>query len=386
MLTRKNIHIALLLNRESVYGRGVMQGVMSYVRPSRTWKVSIGRLSLKDVNKLVSLKPNGIIAEVFNPKVAKILDDSGISYVDVSDVVERCSGPLVCADNSKIGQIAAEHFLERGFTNFAYFGGKKTHFTKLREAGFSKVLRDRGQSYSVFSKRMSLDFYGSNVIGESSEAFHQWLKELPKPVAIFACNDAFALIINETCRQLGLHVPDKVAILGVDNDEQFCQLESPAISSVELPLRQIGFEATCVLEEMMSGKTSQPKPKLLAPVEIVLRQSSDIVAFEDETLLEAMRYIREHADVPMSVDGVCGELCISRRLLEKSMKKQIGHSPLTEIHRVHIERAKTLLLNSRMQIPQIAIASGFRGPERMSVIFKKLTGTTPSKYRRTFSK
>ena len=164
MLTRKNIHIALLLNRESVYGRGVMQGVMSYVRPSRTWKVSIGRLSLKDVNKLVSLKPNGIIAEVFNPNVAKILDDSGIYYVDVSDVVERCSGTLICADNSKIGQIAAEHFLERGFSNFAYFGGKKTHFTKLREAGFSKVLRDRGQSYSVFSKRLSLDFYGSNVM------------------------------------------------------------------------------------------------------------------------------------------------------------------------------------------------------------------------------
>ena len=386
MPSNKNIHIALLLNRESVYGRRVMQGVMSYVRPSLTWKVSIGRLSFKDVHKIVSLKPDGIIAEVFSPRAAEILDDSGIPYVDVSDVVKQCSGTLVCADNSKIGQIAAEHFLERGFTNFAYFGGKKNHFAKLRESGFAKTLHDRGLNYSVFTKRLNLDFYGSNVIGESSEPFHQWLETLPKPVAIFACNDAFALIANETCRQLGHHVPDEVAILGVDNDEQFCQLETPAISSVELPLRQIGHEAVSVLEDLMNGTTLQSQSKLFAPTGVVLRQSSDIVAFEDETLSEAIKYIREHADTPMTVEGVCDELCISRRLLEKSIKKQIGHSPLAEIHRAHVERAKDFLINSRMTLPKIAYASGFRSPERMSVIFKRLTGTTPSKYRRTLSK
>ncbi len=198
----------MLLNRESVYGRRIMQGVMSYVRPSRTWKISIGRLSLKDVCKIVAIKPDGIIAEVFSRPAAKILDDSGIPYVDVSDVVVNYSGALVCSDNNKVGQFAAEHFLERGFTNFAYFGGKKTNFTKLRETGFAKTLRDRRLDYSIFTKRLNLDFYGSNIIGESSKPFYQWLKELPKPVAIFACNDAFALIANETCRQLGLHVPD----------------------------------------------------------------------------------------------------------------------------------------------------------------------------------
>ena len=379
-------HIALLVNRESVYGRGIMQGVMSYVRPARTWKISIGRLSLKDVHKIVSLKPDGIIAEVFSHTVAKILDASDTPYIDVSEVVNNDSVAKVCADNRKIGQIAAEHFLERGFINFAYFGGNRAHFANLREAGFAQVLQECEKDYSAFKKRLNLDFYGSNVLGESSEPFHQWLISLPKPVAIFACNDAFALIVNETCRQLRLHVPDKVAILGVDNDEQFCQLETPAISSIELPLRQIGHEAASLLEDRMNGISRQSWSKLLSPIEIALRQSSDIIAFDNEILSEAMRYIRENADMPMTVDGVCDALCISRRLLEKSMKKQIGHSPLTEIHRVHIERAKVLLLNGRMQLPEIAIASGFRSPERMSVIFKRLTGITPSKYRRSFSK
>ena len=386
MTGRENFHIALLLNRESVYGRKVMQGVMSYVRPMRKWKISIGRLSLKDINKIISVKPDGIISEVFSPSVAKVLDDSGIPYIDVSQVVDNKSATMVCSDNKKVGQMAAEHFLERGFTNFAYIGGKTAYFAKLREAGFAEVLHKCGQNYSTFTKKLNLNFYGSNVLGESSKSLHHWLKSLPKPVAIFACNDAFALIINETCRQLDIHVPDKVAILGVDNDEQFCQLETPAISSIELPLREIGFRAACILENLMNKNSRQSKSELIPPVEIVLRQSSDIIAFQDETLSEAMRYIREHADTPLMVEDVCDSLCISRRLLEKSMKKQIGHSPLTEIHRVHVERAKTLLLNSRMQLPEIAIASGFRSPERMSVIFKRLTGTTPSKYRRSFAR
>lgn len=76
MPTRKNIHIALLLNRESVYGRGVMQGVMSYVRPSRTWKVSIGRLSLKDVNKIVSLKWYHVVG-TFDGSTIKVYIDGG---------------------------------------------------------------------------------------------------------------------------------------------------------------------------------------------------------------------------------------------------------------------------------------------------------------------
>jgi LacI family transcriptional regulator len=380
-----SLHIALLLNREYVYGRKIMQGIMSYVRPSKRWKISIGRLTLRDVRKLVSLKPDGIIAEVFSPEVASVLNKSGIPYVDVSEIVCDLSAPSVCTDNVQIGKMAAAHLIERGYINFAYLGGNNC-FARLRENGFAQTLTECGLTYSGFTKKLNLDFYGSNVLGETPRAFHEWLQALPKPVAVFACNDAFALIVNEACRQLDIHVPDKVAILGVDNDEQFCQLETPAISSVELPLWQIGTEAVSLLDQLVTGQSPAETQKRLSPVGIVLRQSSDIVAFLDETLAKAMRYIREHAGEPLTVEQACEALCVSRRLLEKSMKSQIGHSPLTEIHRVHIERAKMLLLNSNLSLPQIARTSGFRSPERMSVLFKRFTGTTPSRFRKYFLK
>ncbi len=381
----ENCHIILLLNRESAYGREVMRGVMSYIRPTRTWKVSIGRLDMRNAQKLISLKPDGIIAEVFSLHLEKILNESSIPYLDVSESVSTITDRKVCADNRKIGQLAAKHFLERGFTNFAYFGGKNIHFAKLREVGFAETLHECGLNYSVFRKRLRLDFYGSNVLGEISTRFYQWLRSLPKPAAIFTCNDAYALIVNESCRQLGFHVPDDIAILGVDNDEQFCQLEAPALSSIELPARQIGLEAAAMLDDLIHDKPLSRSPKIIPPLGIVLRQSTDIVAIEDNKLAAAIKFIREHADSPITVNDICKALYISRRSLETSMKKQLGHTPLAEINRNHIERAKTLLLNTDMQMPNIASSSGFNSPERMSVVFKKLAGITPSQYRKRFS-
>ncbi|MEN8128480.1 MAG: DNA-binding transcriptional regulator [Planctomycetota bacterium] len=385
MQEKRNLHIALLVNRESVYGQGIIRGVMSYVRPSKTWKVSIGRLSLKDIHKMVALKPDGMIAEVFSPRAAGILTDAGIPCIDVANVVGSSAIPKVCADSREVGRLAAAHFLERGFSNFAYIGGKTANFAKLRQCGFAERLREHGHECAVFFKKLDLDFYGSNVLGEGSKPLHQWLLSLSKPVAVFACNDAFALIVNETCRQLGLHVPHQVAILGVDNDEQYCQLETPATSSVVLPLRQIGFEGVRALEKLIHGTPHPPRLKALPPVEIILRESTNTIAFKNEKLSEAIQFIRDNAHRPISVDEVCRALYLSRRWLENNMKNQIGHSPLTEIHRVHVERAKTLLTHGGMTLPEIAMASGFRSPERMSILFKKLTGVSPSKYRKAFS-
>ena len=377
-----NLHIALLLNRESVYGRGVIQGVMAFARPSRTWKVSIGRLDLKNLHKVIALQPDGIIAEVFTPHAVDLLKASGIPFVDVSNIVDDPNLHTVCSDNLCVGQIAAEHFQERGFAHFAYFGGTSAHFAQQREVGFQSTLEKCGQTCSILRKKLKLDFYGSNVLGESSDRIGTWLESLPKPVALFACNDAFALILNESCQQLGLSVPDEVAILGVDNDEQFCQLETPTLSSIELPTQQIGFEAAKVLEQVIHQKNQSPQTLRIPPISIQQRQSTDIIAMEDQQLAEALRYIRENADKPITVEDICERLCMSRRSLETRIKKQLGHSPLTEIHRVHIQKAKTLLMNTDMQISAIARASGFNSPESMSVIFKKYTGHTPTNYRK----
>lgn len=62
----------------------------------------------------------------------------------------------------------------------------------------------------------------------------QWLQELPKPVALFCCDDAHALFISETCRMNNIHIPEEIALLGVDNDELMCNISDPPISSIDL--------------------------------------------------------------------------------------------------------------------------------------------------------
>lgn len=54
-----------------------------------------------------------------------------------------------------------------------------------------------------------------------------WLKSLPQPTALMACDDNQGNRITEICKVNNIRVPDKIAILGVDNDEIICNLSDP---------------------------------------------------------------------------------------------------------------------------------------------------------------
>src|SRR5690606_24096234 len=69
-------------------------------------------------------------------------------------------------------------------------------------------------------------------LGWDEDHLKSWLKGLPKPVGIVACNDTRGRQILEACFDCGIHVPSMVAVVGVDNDRAICELSSPTLSSV----------------------------------------------------------------------------------------------------------------------------------------------------------
>jgi LacI family transcriptional regulator len=121
---------------------------------------------------------------------------------------------------------------------------------------------------------------------------------------------------------------------------------------------------------------------LFAPDGIAKRPSTDILAIEDEDLVLAMKYIREHAQEPIGVEDILREVPISRRLLEKKFRTILNKSPLDEIQRVHLERAKHLLTDTDQSLAQVAKASGFNSGERLSVVFKQKVAMPPGEFRR----
>jgi LacI family transcriptional regulator len=203
-------------------------------------------------------------------------------------------------------------------------------------------------------------------------------------VGIFATLDNVAADVLEACRHLEIKVPEEVCVLGVDNNESITQFTHPPLSSIALPGAKIGFEAARLLDRLMAGEPPPAQPLRLPPTGVVARQSTNLLAIADEDVLAAVRYIREHLQEQTAVADLLRVVSVNRRYLEFKFKKFLGRSPLQEIRRMRIERARQLLAETDLSMPAVAAKSGFANAERLANVFRQELGVTPTTYRRQF--
>jgi LacI family transcriptional regulator len=214
------------------------------------------------------------------------------------------------------------------------------------------------------------------------ERIGKWLADLPKPIGVMACNDARALHLLDACHQAGILVPEEVAVVGVDNEEIFCELCNPALSSVAPDPERIGYQAAELLEQLMSGQSAPRQRILIEPVRVVTRRSSDTLAIKDRTVAAAIRFINEQALHGCTVTDVATYVRASRSFLERRFRQHLKRSPQAEIRRVQGSRVKQLLADTDFTLEKISELSGFEHPEYMSVVFKRSFGQTPGQYRK----
>jgi LacI family transcriptional regulator len=196
-----------------------------------------------------------------------------------------------------------------------------------------------------------------------------------------ACTDQLGFWLLDACRRAGVAVPEEVAVVGVENEESLCAVANPPLSSMRLNAEQAGYEAAAVLDGMMRGRKPPRQRTLLEPLGIVTRQSSDVVAIEDEELAAAVRFIREHACEGITVDDVLGAVAVSRSTLERGLRRVLGRSPNVEIRRVQLNRVQQLLIETDLPLSVIAARAGFRHLPYMCEAFKKQYGRPPGAYR-----
>jgi LacI family transcriptional regulator len=331
---------------------------------------------------LIEWNPHGIIAHLDDAKLARGILNLHKPTVDTACVLKGLDAPVVDVDHVTVGQMAAEHFLARGYRNFGYFGSGRAHYALLRYASFREAVERAGfevrSCYMEYLPRLPERTSWKDVNAQ----VRQWLKELPKPAAVLADHDVPAHDLADMCQLLDLRVPNDVAILGVDDDEVECLLAFPPLSSVAIPAERIGFEAAKLLDRMMSGKKPPAEPLYLPPTRIVTRQSTNMFAVDDPVVSGALLYIRNHlAEPTLSIDALADKLVVSRRVLEKKFRTLLGRSMLSEIHRARIELARELL-GADLQVAQIARLTGFSSPQIFATVFRRLTGVSPRQYRR----
>jgi LacI family transcriptional regulator len=276
--------------------------------------------------------------------------------------------------------------LDRGFRNFGMMDYDKTYPSKYRGEAFVAALRRRGLTCETFDNRKRYPPCSESLpkVSDFSERACRWLASLPKPAAVFCINDALGVWVCDLCRRIKVHIPEEVAVLGADDDNLFCGMANPHLSSVLVPSEQVGYEAARLLDNMICGGKAPQRPVLLLPTGVATRQSTDVMAIDDHRVAEAVRYIRKNACHGIRVDNVMTAVSLPRRTLEKRFRKAVNRSPFAEIRRVQIERVKMLLAQTDKTLETIAPGCGFDGVTRMNMAFKQATDMTPGAYRRQF--
>ncbi|MHC5542887.1 substrate-binding domain-containing protein, partial [Singulisphaera rosea] len=249
-----------------------------------------------------------------------------------------------------------------------------------RRDGFLAALARAGFHCAVYeSPWIGL---GGKPYEEDQGDIEAWLGGLSKPVGVMACNDMRGFQVLDGCRSVGAKVPEEVAVIGVDDDTLLCELCSTPLSSVIPNTQHIGYEAAALLDLLMSGGRPTFKERLIPPLGVATRMSTDILAVEDTAFAFALRFIREHACHGITINDLLNDIPMSRMTLERRFRKYLGHSPHAEIRAVQVGRAKQLLAETEHSVHRIAQLVGFEHPEYFNVVFKREVGLSPGEFRR----
>lgn len=377
------LRIGLVFTHSLGHCRRILCGIKEYAETKPAW-ILLPIAPERATHALAAFRPAGVIAHIITPALADHLLEVHRPLVNVSAVVPNLSIPRVGIDDVAVGRLAAAHLLDRGFMRFGFVGQSNHAYSEQRERGFREVIEDAGHAVACYHDRRPHVFTPMGQLWALDRDVLHWVRALPKPVGLFAPNDIWGVQLAEVCRQLDLRVPEDVALLGVDNDDLLCNLSRPALSSIALPAERLGHEAAALLDRLLTRKPRPTEPLLLPPRGVVTRRSSDTLALHDADVAAAVRFIREHRHLPLSVSDVVAEVAVSRRSLERRFRLTLRRGVWAEIRRVHLERACELLASTDMPLFEVAESSGFSGGVQLSVVFRQEIDLTPSAYRRQF--
>jgi LacI family transcriptional regulator len=371
--------IALLVETSNTYARGLLQGIVSYVHEHGPWSIYLAEQSRGQrlPTWLARWKGDGVIARIENTSVATIVKKLGAPTVDMSAARLIPSVPWVETDDVAVARMAAEHLLERGFRHFAFVGDNHFNWSRGRELTFVRLTQEAGYDCSV----RHLSTLPSQEHQASLERLSAWIARLPQPLGVMAAYDPIGEHVLGACRHRAIRVPDEVAVISVDNDEVFCALAEPSMSSIVLDPYRTGHAAAALLARMMAGEPIRGEGHLFPPLRVSGRRSTDALAIQDRAVAEAVRFIREHFRDGISVKDVLKAVPLSRRTLESRFAKVIGRTPHAEILRVQLNQVKILLRESGLTLEQIAERTGFAHVEYLSTVFRHKEGMPPSRYR-----
>lgn len=372
------------------YANKLLQGIMRYSHEHKPWVVCKVPLQLRDSGRLeevvrfaVAWKADAIIGQFRSVEDVDGFRRNGIIPI-AQDYRQHIPGIVnISGDYALSGRICADYFIEKGVKSFAFFGLHGFVWSDERRDSYFAQIRSRmpDASTSLLEKYDADEAWWYDL-----ERITKWLRSLPKPVGILACDDQRAYYIMEASKLggEGMRIPNDIMVLGVDNDETVCQLTSPALSSLNQATEDAGYNAAKVIDQLLALPPSQRFKEVedivVRPTFITARSSTDAFIHGNPYISRMMYFISNNLSNHLSVNDVVDQVPMSRRLVESIFRQEVGISIYQYIIRARVERMKDLIVNGHSPLE----AADELGMDYKIIArnFKKLTGMTPGEFAR----
>lgn len=329
---------------------------------------------------------DGIIAYVADDRTRRTLSRVSCPCVLIEDqhlpskpITGKRLVTLIC-DHFEEGHKAAEYFLARHFTNFAWVDQTvRTQWAALRKAGFRSALRKQGLDCRCYEPPKGHAIRSNFAL--ELPVLCDWLRALPRPCALLACRDSRARQVIMAADEAGIPIPEGLAVLGVDNDEIICTTSIPSMSSIATSDRAIGYNAGRILNELMTDKAAGRIVRS-AHSHVVTRLSTDTESLADPVVAKALQYVRQHLSENFDAETLAMHVNYPRHALQSRAEKILGITLGREIRRIRLAAATTMLISSTLSVEEIAQRCGFTGTSHLSMRMKEAYGITPLAYRK----
>ena len=383
--------VGLLVERSRAFGRELCEGVITFAQEREDWELHF--LDAHDIQRRsMREQMDGFIARVTTDAMAYALRKTGKPVVDLYYEKPRPGFAIVKTMHETIGRLAAEHFLDRRFRNFAYcpYGGGRT--SKYCQTAFVRRLRRDGFSCSVYpGGGGTYDVGKADIISDTisppkdAKRLSRWLAALPKPTALFCPGDLRAWQVVRLCLSNGIEVPRDAAVLGLDNDLLICGSSRPMLSSIDPDTREIGRAAAETLSEIMErGIPKKQVVRQVKPSGVVARASTETFPVDPPWISDALVFIRRNARKGINASDVFAALGKSHTAVTKAFRKALGTSVVEEIAKTRLDEACRLLRETDLDMARIAALSGYASASYFMQAFKADKGMSPGAWRQRY--
>jgi LacI family transcriptional regulator len=188
-----------------------------------------------------------------DPALFGLLERYARPYVLTWGVDESRHHPSIGFDNQAATYALTRWLIGLGHRRFGLISAPTpgNDRSRARGAGVRAALAAHG---------LALDdrcvFYGPIALASGQAGMRALQQETPRPTAVIATNDVFAVGAMMTCRELGVRVPDDVSITGVDNTD-LGATQTPALTSIQTPIVEIGSAAAWQLVARLEDEPAE---------------------------------------------------------------------------------------------------------------------------------